>query len=322
MAMASAAANPASVNAGPGDAGTVPHPSAPIGPVSDYVLGGGDQVVINVDDLEEISNRSVRIDPDGGVDLPLVGRIQVSGMTIEQFKAALAQRLSKYISNPNISINLTDNESRTVSVIGEVNSPGIHPLPRPRDLVEVISFAGGVKADAGSRIIITRNVSSGPLPLPGAKTDSTGHYTTAELSLDDVLAAKTPSDNILIQPGDVVSIPKGEIVYVVGDVHRPGGFPLTSHESMSLLQAISLAEGFAPNAATRSAKILRPVPGASGMPKEIPIDVKNIFAGKAPDVPLYANDILFIPDSAAKSGTRRAAEAVLQVVTGVAIYSR
>jgi polysaccharide export outer membrane protein len=195
-------------------------------------------------------------------------------------------------------------------------------LPRPRDLVEVISFAGGVKADAGSRIIITRNVSSGPLPLPGAKTDSTGHYTTAELSLDDVLAAKTPSDNILIQPGDVVSIPKGEIVYVVGDVHRPGGFPLTSHESMSLLQAISLAEGFAPNAATRSAKILRPVPGASGMPKEIPIDVKNIFAGKAPDVPLYANDILFIPDSAAKSGTRRAAEAVLQVVTGVAIYSR
>ncbi|MBB6143680.1 polysaccharide export outer membrane protein [Silvibacterium bohemicum] len=289
---------------------------------SDYVLGGGDQVVIHVQDMDEIPASSLRIDPDGGLDLPLIGRVQATGLTLQQFKAVLTAKLSKYINSPQVAVNLTENQSRTVSVIGEVNSPGIHPLPRPRTLIEVISLAGGVKPDAGSKVVLTRELRRGSLPLPETHVDASGRYTTASLSLDNILSAKHPAENILIEPGDIVSIPKGEIVYVVGNVHRPGGFPLTSHESITLLQAVSLAEGLAPNAATKDAKILRPIPGSEDKPREIPVNVKEIFAGRAPDVPLYANDVLFIPNSAAKSGSRKAAETVLQVITGVAIYSR
>ena len=287
----------------------------------DYVLGAGDQIRIQVIDMEEISDKPIQIDPDGGIDLPLVGRVQAAGLTLQALKIQLSQKLSKYISDPRITLTLTENMSRPVSVIGEVNAPGVHQLRGPSTLIEVISQAGGVKPDAGSRIVITRQSQWGPLSLPGTRRDVSGNYTTATLSLEDLLSAKTPAENIMIQPNDVISVPKGDIVYVVGDVHRSGGFPLQSHGSISLLQAVSLAEGLGPNASASHARILRPVPGNEGKPQEIPVDVKQIFAGKSADVPLYANDILFIPNSAAKTGARRAAEAILQVAMGVAIYA-
>lgn len=294
--------------------------SAPVN--QDFVLGPGDQLTLHVADVDEISDKPVRIDPDGGLDLPLVGRIQAAGLTIAQFKVALAAKLSTYVNAPQISINLTDNQSRPVSVIGEVNAPGVHQLPGPRTLIEVIALAGGVKPDAGSKVVITRQLKWGALPLPDERADVSGKFTTATISLDDLMDAKTPADNIEIKPEDVISIPKGDIVYVVGDVRRAGGFPLTSHETISILQALSLAEGLGPDPASQRAKILRPVPGDDHKPIEIAVDVKSIFAGKAPDVPMFAGDILFIPTSAAKSGSRRALEAVVQVATGLAVYGR
>jgi polysaccharide export outer membrane protein len=287
---------------------------------SSFVLGPGDQITLHVLDMDEIPDKPIRIDPDGGVDLPLVGRIQAAGLTVAQFKQTLAAKLSKYINDPTISVNLTDNQSRTVSVIGEVNSPGVHELSGPRSLIGVISQAGGIKPDAGSKVIVTREIKYGMLPLPNAKEDATGQYSTAAISLDDLMASKIPAENILIKPEDIVSVPKGDIVYVIGDVKRAGGYPLSSHETMTLLQALALAEGLGPDAATQHAKILRPIAGDGGKPLEIPVNVKSIFEGKTPDLPVYANDILFIPNSATRSGARRAAEAVLQVVTGVAIY--
>lgn len=271
--------------------------------------------------MDEIPDKPVRIDPDGGLDLPLVGRIEAAGLTIAEFREHLSKKLAKYINDPQVSVNLVVNRSRPVSVVGEVNSPGLHQLAGPTTLIQVISLAGGTKADAGSKVIVTREIERGPLPLRGAITDGSGKFTTATLSLDNLMASKNPADNIQIQPDDVVSIPKGDIVYVVGDVRRAGGFPLASHETMSLLQALSLAEGFGPDPGAQSSKILRSVAGSS-TPREIPVDVKKIFAGKAEDVPLYAGDILFIPTSAARSGSRRAVEAILQVATGMAIYAR
>lgn len=287
---------------------------------SSFVLGAGDQITLHVVDMDEISDKPIRIDPEGGIDLPLVGRIHAAGLTISEFKEALAAKLSKYITDPRISVNLTEDQSRSVSVVGEVNAPGVHELYGPRNLIEVISLAGGIKPDAGSQVIVTREMKYGMLPLPGAREDVSGGYSTATLPLDDLLASKSPAENILIQPEDIVSIPKGDIVYVIGDVKRAGGFPLLSHNTMTLLQALALAEGLGPDAESQHAKILRPVGGEGGKPLEIPVDVKGIFAGKDPDVPVYANDILFIPSSATRSGVRRAAEAVLQVATGVAIY--
>ncbi len=126
----------------------------------------------------------------------------------------------------------------------------------------------------------------------------------------------------MILPNDVISIPKADLVYVVGDVKKSGGFQLSSHNTMSVLQALSLSEGFGPSAAPKDAKIMRPTEKDATKMAEIPVDIQKIFAGKAPDVPLYANDVLFVPNSLAKTSARRIAEAVLQTASGVAIYGR
>ena len=119
----------------------------------------------------------------------------------------------------------------------------------------------------------------------------------------------------------MISVPKADLVYVVGDVKKSGGFQLSSHATMSVLQALSLSEGFGPAASPKRARIMRPTaPDASKM-QEIPVNLENIFSGKDPDVALYANDVLFVPNSLAKSSARRVAEALLQAGTGVAIYA-
>jgi len=289
---------------------------------ADYTLGPGDQVLIRVVDMEELSDKTVRIDPNGFVDLPLAGRLNASGLTLEQFKERLADKLKRYITNPQITINLTDDQSRPVSILGAVNSPGVHQLQGPKRLIEVISLAGGVRTDAGAKVIITREAKWGRLPVSGARTDMTGGFSTADVSLDDLLASKRPAENILILPNDIISVPKAEIIYVVGNVKKAGGFPLSSHDTMSLLQAVSLAGGTDRDANSKHARIIRPTEGNPSAAKEIPVDIDRILSGKAPDVQLYANDVLFIPNSATKSGTRRTAEAILQAATGFAVYGR
>ena len=287
-----------------------------------YVLGAGDQIVLHVVDLDDIPATPIRIDPNGFIDLPLAGRVQASGLTIEQLKTLLAAKLSRYITSPNITINLTDGQSSPVSVIGAVNMPGVHQLDGPARLIQVISMAGGVRADAGSAVIVTREARWGRLPLASATTDQTKGFSTARLSLDSLMGAKDPSQNIVILPEDVISIPKAELVYVVGDVKKAGGFQLSSHNSMSVLQALSLAEGYGPSASPKAAKIMRPEDTDASKMQEIPVNLQKIFDGKAPDVALQANDVLFVPNSVAKSSARRAAEVVLQTASGIAIYGR
>ena len=288
--------------------------------VSEYILGAGDQISLHIVDLDDISDKPIRIDPNGFIDLALVGRVEAGGLTIEQLREQLRTKFTKYIDSPQIAINLVDNQSRSVSVIGSVNNPGVHTLQGPRRLIEVISMAGGVKPDAGSRVILTRQARWGELPLAQAKMDPSNTYSTATLSVEGLLGATTPAENILIDPGDVISIPKADVVYVLGTVKKAGGFPLASKDSMSLLQTLAMAEGLDHDAAAGKARILRPPPGGDGKVKEIPVDIIKIESGKEPDVPLYANDVLYVPNSYVKAGVKRTAEAILQVATGVVIY--
>lgn len=289
-------------------------------PVPQYVLGAGDQILLHVDDMDNMPDKPIRIDPNGFIDLPLAGRVQAAGLTIDQFKAELAAKLRKYVDSPQISVNLTEGQSRPVSVIGAVNTPGVEQLQGPRRLIEVISLAGGVRPDAGSKVIVTRQLKWGKLPLPDVTVDAASGTSTATLSLDNLLASKDPANNISVEPNDTIAIPKAQVVYVLGNVKKAGGFTLSSHNSISLLQALSLAEGMDHNAAGGKARILRPAPNGDGQPQQIPVNISKIVSGKAPDVPLYANDVLFVPNSGLKSAGREAAQAALTVATGVIIY--
>jgi polysaccharide export outer membrane protein len=286
---------------------------------AEYVLGSGDQLLVHVSDVDEITDRPLTIDPSGYVDLPLAGRVEASGLTLTQFKTELTDKFSKYVTTPEISVNLAGSSSQPVSVVGEVNNAGVHQLGGAKRLLEVISLSGGVKNDAGPSVIVTRDPRYGRIPGGHSTLDANG-YSTATFSLDDLLSAKHPEDNIPIEPNDVISIPKAELVYVLGDVKKAGGFQLSTHPSVSLLKALSLAEGLGPDSSEGHARILRQYPGGDGTPQEIPVDIKKIMSGKAPDVQLVANDVLYIPNSAFKITSRRAAEAAIGITTGILIY--
>lgn len=185
--------------------------------------------------------------------------------------------------------------------------------------MEVISMADGLRQDAGPRITISREIQYGPVPLRTAKTDASGQFSAAEVAVRDMLAGTNPTENILIFPHDVVTVPVAEAVYVIGQVRKPGEVALKGNATISVLQALSSAEGFGLTPAPQHAKIVRSVPGTTEL-KEIPVDLKKVMAGKAEDIAMRPNDILVVPPSGPKKAAARAVEAVIQTATGIVIW--
>ena len=288
---------------------------------SPYRLGPEDTLTIRVLEVEDISNQAMRIDKSGFLDLPLAGRVNAAGLTVPELEAVIAVRMRKFVHDPRVSVHVSEYRSQPVSVIGAVNTPGVHQLQGPKRVIEILSMAGGLRSDAGPVLQITRMKTFGPLPLPGAQTDASGEYTTAEVDLDRLFKGKTPADNILVLPQDVVSVLKADIIYVVGEVRKAGGFPLKSREKLTILQAISLAEGMDLRANKKKVTILR-TPPAGGERTQIAVDMSKVLANEAPDLVLQADDIVVVPNNAPRSVALRAAETALQIGTGVVIFRR
>jgi polysaccharide export outer membrane protein len=289
--------------------------------ISHYLLGPDDQLKIWALGIEEITDKPVRVDPNGDIDLPVVGKVHARGLTLEQVKGELLQRLAKEVLKPQVSVEIVDFGSQPVSVMGAVNHPGVFQLRGRKTLMEVVSTADGLRPDAGPRVNISREVQYGPIPLPGAKPDPTRKYSIAEVGVKELLAGENPSENILMLPHDVVTVPVAEAVFVMGEVKKPGEVPLKSNAGMSVLQALASAEGLGPTPAPQSAKIVRIVPGTNER-KEIPVDLKKVIAGTAEDVSMRPNDILVVPPSGPKKVAYRAIEAAIQTATGVVIWRR
>ena len=295
-------------------------PAQPEDPLrTTYVLGPDDEVTIWVLEADELSTDPIRIGTGGYMNLPMVGRFRAAGLTVEQLEAELTHRLKTYVREPNVAVSITEFRSQPVSVIGAVKDPGVHQLEGQKTLVEVLSLAGGLREDAGHSVKITRRLKWGRIPLPTAQDNSTGRFSVAEVSLEDVMEARNPEENVFIKPNDVISVPRAEMIYVVGAVKRSGGFVLGERESISVLQALALAGGLARFATPKNSKILRPNEEAA-QSTEIAINLKDILSNKSPDVPLQRDDVLFIPRSGGKAAAARAAAAVVSVGSGIAIY--
>src|SRR5437867_5425522 len=140
---------------------------------SAYVLGPEDQITIRVLDIEEMNDEPVLVASRGYIRLPLVGSIEAAGLTTQELEAKLVGRLKTYIRNPDVAVSVTVRRSHPVSVMGSVNTPGVFQLQGSPTLFEVLSMAGGLRADAGHIVRITRRREAGPIPLPGASEDST-----------------------------------------------------------------------------------------------------------------------------------------------------
>jgi len=284
-----------------------------------YLLGADDQISVRIMEAQELADKPLRIDAEGFVELPLAGRVHAAGLTVEQLQSELRKRLETYIREPHVVVNIEEFRSQPVSVIGAVTNPGVVQLSGRKTLAEVLSMVGGLKPEAGNVVKITRRLEEGRVPVAGAKDDSSGQFSVAEINLRSIIEAKNPEQNIQILPNDVISVPRGQMIYVVGDVEKSGGFVLNERETMSVLQSVSLAGGLHPTAAPQNSRILRTAAGSTER-TEIPVDVKKILTGKAADRQLQPDDILFIPSSRAQKMGVRALEAAIQLGTGVVIW--
>lgn len=268
------------------------------------LIGNGDLIEITLFGAPDFS-RQVRVSDGGEISLPLIGAIKVSGLSVTEAEQLVQRRLvdGGFFNDPQVSIFEREYATQGVSVLGEVQKPGVYPLLGARTLFDVISAAGGTTPKAGKTAIVTHR-------------DRPDQPKTIALPYDE--AGLSQGNNIRIAPGDTVVVSKAGIVYVVGDVRQPSGFVMDNPQ-LTVLQLIALAQGANPTASLDHTKLIRKT--ENGM-TEIPVSVKKIMESKAPDVRLQADDILFVPSSAAKSGTKRGLEAILQAATGVAIYHR
>lgn len=281
----------------------------------DYPLGVGDQVVVWALGAEELSEKPSRVGGDGYLDLPLIGRLRAAGLTPGQLRVKVCEGLLPYVRAPRVSVGVTEVKSQPVAVMGSVNKPGVFQVQGRKTLAEILSLAEGTRPDAGSTVRITHPST----PAGGASTSETPTERAAanEYRIKDLLDGKL--DHVMVAPHDVVTVSKSPIVYVIGEVKRPGGFAVGDRDAVTVLQALSMAEGLDGKAVASKARLLRAVDGDTTRSQQI-IDLTKVLSGKSPDMAMQPDDILFVPDSKVKRGIARAAEAVATAITGVVIY--
>jgi polysaccharide export outer membrane protein len=286
------------------------------GKMAEYRLGAGDQILIRASNAPELSEKLFRIDPTGFINAPTLGRVEAGGLTVAALEKELDRRLGVFLQEPDAAVSVMEYQSQPVSIFGEVLTPGVHQLQGRKTLVEMLSTAGGIRPGAGPTVRITRKLEYGRIPLPGATDDATGQFSVAQLELKPLVAAQTPERDIEIEPYDIISVPRAELIYVAGDVNKSGPLALTDRPTMSVVEALSASGGVTKTADTKKAHILRTVAGNAAR-AQLPVNVSKIMAGKSDDIQLMAGDILVVPPSAMKKAAQRALEAAIQIGTVV-----
>jgi polysaccharide export outer membrane protein len=259
-------------------------------------IAPGDLLHITVFDVPEMT-QEVRVGANGKAQLALVGDIALAGMTAQEAADAIALELrnKKLLLRPQVNVLVKEFASQGVSVTGEVQHPGIYQVLGSRTLLDVISMAGGLTNVADTRITVQRR---------GAVEDKI----VVKLKTDD--PATSLANNVQIYPGDLILVPRAGIVYVLGDVNRPGGFVMQDSGTITLLQALAQAGGASKTASLNKAVLMRK--NAQGY-LSTKLHVGRIERGQDPDLELHANDILFVPNNRLKnvlSGTQNVASSI------------
>jgi len=285
----------------------------------EYLINPDDLLDLYIMDVPELS-RTYRVSPTGQVTLPLLSQpLNVAGLTLNEFADLITQELKTrgLVSDPRVTVNVKESRTHSVTIAGAVKKPQIYFVFARTTLLDVISQAEGLAEDASS----VANISRGEIAKRMLATNGQPGPEIITVDLEKLLYTGDPSLNIDIYPGDRVTVAPAGIVYVVGAVNKPGGFALTANRKrLTVLEAVALAEDMKSTAVANKAMIVRRGPQYPDGREEIPVKLKAVLAGKAADVPLQAEDILFVPDSPGKKAALRGVEAAIQVATGVAIY--
>ena len=269
---------------------------------SALVIGPGDEVEITVYGAPDLSGRT-RVSADGNISMPLIGYVQVAGLSSSEAQSVIETRLQQnnVVNEPHVSVYVKEYSSGGISVAGEVARPGVYSALGPHRLFDILQAAGGLSDKASGRVTISHR-------------GDTDHPVTVAVSKDP---AEMVRGNVELHPGDTVFAAKAAMVYVLGEVLKPGGYILNSAGAVTLLQLVAAAGGPTRSAASGRARLLRRTP--TGL-QEVPVPLKDLLRGKTADIPVSAEDILFVPSSRTKA-VIAATTVFASAVATAAIYS-
>lgn len=250
---------------------------------SDYRIGRQDLLELKVFDLKEL-DQTVRVADDGSITLPLLGRLDVAGLTKGELEALIARLLEeRFVRNPQVTIFVKEYQSKKVAVSGAVKKPDTYEMLGEKTLLEMISLAGGLDKDLGKEIIIFRPQQEGTQRIA--------------IDLDKLVYEADPSLNVPVNPGDIVYVPAVEKVriFVTGAVKTPNLYEVPRSEPVTVLKAVTLAGGTTDRAAQSKVQIIRT--GADGKRITISVNLKKVKRGKADDPVLQKDDLVLVPES-------------------------
>jgi polysaccharide export outer membrane protein len=270
----------------------------------ELTLNAGDLLDLIVYGVPELTLKT-RITDQSTIILPLVGEMNVKGLTVKQFQDELAEKLMSgdLVLHPQISVLVTEFATEGISILGEVNQPGLYPLLGPHRLFDGIAAAGGLSAKAAKTLeVIHKGDPDQPvfIDLP-----------------EDWSARQNNKVNIELLPGDTVLVAKAGVIYVVGEVNKAGGFLMENNTQLTILQALALAQGATKMADMKRATLIRKDP--TGV-LDIPVPLDRILDTKSPDLLLSPDDILYIRSSKSKAAGKRIADAAVAGAAAAAIY--
>jgi len=266
---------------------------------SALVIGPGDDLEITVYGAPDLSGHT-RVSADGNISIPLIGYVRIAGLSSSEAEGAIEAKLrqNNVVNDPQVSVYVKEYSSSGISVTGEVAKPGFYSAVGPHRLFDVLQAAGGPTDKAANEAVISHR----------DRKDAT----TVHISKDPVEMA---ASNVDLQPGDTVVVPKAGIVYVLGEVTRPGGYVLNSTGGITVLQVVAVAGGPTHIASAGKTRLLRRTENGF---QEQQINLTKLLRGKVHDVSVRNEDILFIPSSAIKTALN--ASALVGVAASTAIY--
>jgi polysaccharide biosynthesis/export protein len=268
-------------------------------------IGSGDLIEVTMFGDPDLSGH-FRVDENGDIAVPLLGRVHVAGLTAEGAAKLIERRyVEAQILQPaesQATVFISEYATQGIVVNGEVKTPGVYPALGVRTLNDVITAAGGVTTTASSKVIIThRNAPKSPM--------------TVEYN-PEALHPILP--DVQVFPGDTVMVPRAGIVYVLGNVNKPGQYVLEGRQSLTVEEIMALAGGTGHAAATKRVQLVRTLEG--GRKEAITIPLNLIYKGKAPDVALKDGDILFVPTGTGKLAAEQALASAVSIGTQIAVF--
>jgi polysaccharide export outer membrane protein len=287
------------------------HPAAPTAqdqsspsktePKASLKLGPGDLLHVSVYEMPELEQR-IRVSDQGTATFSLIGELNVAGMTADELRGEITTRLhdGEFVKRPNVTVLVEEYTTQGVAVVGEVAKPGIVPIYSGRSVLDILSAAGGLKDTASTEILIRRH-------------GQTGDPERVQLGRD---RQSLSGPMVEVNPGDQVVVPLAGIVYMLGDLNRPGGYVMSENGKISLLQALAMAGGATQTASENHTRLIRPTP--SGYEEKV-IALKDIMTGKQKDIELQPRDVVYVPFSALKHALL-GTQSILGATSSAAIF--